>query len=181
MSRVILLPGKDKTPNDIWYPWIKNQLTKSSINCDVPALPEPSQPKLADWLAIIDSLNPDNDTILTGHSRGGMAILRWLEKPHRRVKKVAIVATNNPAIADGPLDDFYLSGPYKFDTIKSNCNEFVVFHSKDDRWVPYEAGIKNAEGLNAKLVTFENKNHFGSQADGSTMTEFPELLKELMA
>jgi hypothetical protein len=39
--------------------------------------------------------------------------------------------------------------------------------------VPYEAGIENAKGLGARLLTFEDRKHFGTGVD--------EVLPELIA
>ena len=179
MTRVILLHGKDKTAKDIWYPWLKNELVTVGIPCEVPDLPRTHNPRIAEWLGVLDSLQPDQGTILVGHSRGGMAILRWLETRRRKVAKVVLVATNSANIADEANSDFY-SGPYDYSVIRGCCTAFVVMHSKDDVWVPYTAALENANGLHAKLISFDDRIHFGKQPDGSTMTSFPELLQEIV-
>src|SRR5690349_15190215 len=132
--RALLLHGKDKTSQDIWYPWLKSELNSIGVTCELPDLPHAESPRIADWLAAIDHFAPSEDTILIGHSRGGMAILRWLEARNTRVAKVVLVAANSANIADASRGDFY-SGPYDFEAIKSRCDDFVVMHSKDDEWV----------------------------------------------
>ncbi len=160
--------GKDAGSGDKWYPWFREELEKKDIEVFVPELPDSSDPKMEEWLAVLESLKPDEQTILLGHSRGGVAVLRYLEKmPEEfRVKKVILLAANSGsarymAIPSESNHGFYTKEGYDFDKIKSHCDDFVVFHSKDDKWVPFDHGKENAEGLNARFVTFENKGHFG--------------------
>lgn len=180
MKKVILLHGKDKTSQDVWYPWLAAELSKRGIACYAPDLPHAQAPRINEWLAVIDALGPDEDTILVGHSRGGMAILRWLERANKKVAAVILVAGNSATIQDAAKGDFY-SGPYNFEALRAACGNYIVLHSKDDEWVPYEAALENAAGLHAKLISFDNKGHFGRQPDGSLMGTFPELLAEVAA
>lgn len=166
--KVILIHGKDTNPKDKWYPWFRQQMELKNIEIHIPELPNPGDPQLDEWLAVLEKLQPDENTILIGHSRGGVAVLRFLEKLPKdsKVKKVILVATNSGLLEDKAIQaesnqGFYTEQGFDFAEIKSHCSNFIVFHSKDDQWVPFSHGEKNAKNLNAKFITFENKGHFG--------------------
>jgi hypothetical protein len=173
--------GKNVGPNDKWYPWFGDEVRKLGIEYYAPELPKSDNPYIEEWKQCLEELHPDKDTVLIGHSRGGVAVLRWLEDqpPSVKVKKVILVAANSGfadkmAIKSETNHGFYTKEGYDFAKISQRCDNFVVLHSKDDQWVPYEAGLENTEGLHARLLTFENKGHFGKGVD-----EVPELIKEL--
>ena len=147
-----------------------------------PALPNPADPIMEEWLAEIDKISPDENTILIGHSRGGVAVLRWLEKQPKgkRVKKVILIATNSGRLKDKAIPKesnhgFYTETGYDFEKIKSHCNDFAVLHSKDDKWVPFSSGELNAAGLSARFLIFDNLGHFGKGVN-----TIPELLSEVL-
>jgi predicted alpha/beta hydrolase family esterase len=184
MKNVILLHGMSVGPNDKWYPWLAGEMRKRGIKCAVPALPSPNEPVLDEWLSVIDILHPDEDTIFVGHSRGGVAVLRWLENQHAdyKCKAVILIAANSGLNAHRTIKGetnfgFYTDAGYNFDEIKKHCKRFVVLHSKDDQWVPYAQGAENAQGLSAKLVTFEDMGHFGTGVDD--IKEIVEIIEEL--
>lgn len=181
MLKVILMHGKSTSPSEKWYPWFAEQAEKFGWEYHAPALPKTDDPVMSEWKQCLADLNPDDNTVLVGHSRGGVAILRWLEDQptELKVRKVILVATNsgllkNRAIKSESNYGFYTENGYDFAKIKQHCNDFVVFHSTDDEWVPYEAGTENAAGLNAKLLTFKDRGHFGKK-----ISEIPELLEEI--
>lgn len=181
--KVVLMHGQDVSPDDKWYPWFIKELQNKNIEIIAPTLPKPSDPIMDEWLAEINKTSPDNDTILIGHSRGGVAIMRWLEglNEDARVKKVILLATNSGLIEDIAVTSesnfgFYTEKGYDFKEIKKHCDDFVVMHSEDDEWVPFAAGEKNAKGLKAKFVKFKDKGHFGHKTP-----EVPALLKEVIS
>lgn len=161
--RVILLHGRAKSPSDSWYPWFVETCNDNNVECVAPAMPDREPPVLEEWMKLLDELKPDSDTVLVGHSRGGMTIMRWLEKAASdvKVKKVVLVAANNPEVPDGAMGDFY-GWPYNFEAIKSHCNEFVQLHSEDDDYVPIKAGELNAAGLGCELNRYKGLEHFGN-------------------
>ena len=181
--RVVLIHGKDTNPSQKWYPWLIAEVEKRGGKCFAPELPKANDPVLQEWLDEIDKIHPDENSILVGHSRGGVAILRWLEKQPegKKVKKIILVATNNPSVNEknkiADTHGFYEEGPYDFEKIKKHCDEFIVLHSKDDEWVPFASGEKNAKGLNAKFLVFQDRGHFGNKLP---KPEIPELLDEIL-
>jgi predicted alpha/beta hydrolase family esterase len=178
--RVVLIHGKDTDPSQKWYPWFGEEVEKMGYEFLAPVLPKATDPVMDEWLAEVDKTEPDKETILVGHSRGGVAVLRWLENQpsEKRVSKVILVATNSGALEDRAIPaesnyGFYTENGYDFEKIKAHCDNFVVLHSKDDKWVPFSAGEKNAQGLSARFLQFDNYGHFGKGVD-----EIPELLEE---
>lgn len=180
-NKVILIHGKNTDPKSKWYPWFRDEVQSRNISYQAPALPKADNPYINEWIQEIESTEPDNNTILIGHSRGGVAILRWLEKASAdlQIQKVILIATNSGfvekmAIPSESNHGFYTKEGYDFDAIKTHCNSFVVLHSKDDPWVPYSAGLENAKNLHAKFLSFEDRKHFGTGIDS-----IPELIEEV--
>jgi methionyl-tRNA formyltransferase/predicted alpha/beta hydrolase family esterase len=178
-TRVILLHGKDATPADKRYPRLIHECQKRWIEIHTPQLPHADKPILAERIAEIDKLNPDENTILIGHSRWWVAALRWLEHNAQKVKKVILVATND-SVRDESLNGFFTESEYNYATIKKRCDNFAVFHSTDDMHVPFEHGQKIAAWLSATTRFPEDRCHFGYNPKTKSMTtELPELLQEI--
>ena len=177
MVNVILMHGKTADPSQKWYPWFAEEVRKQRIAFEAPTLPETNDPDCAAWVKELDATNPDEHTILVGHSRGGVAILRWLEGivAGRRVRKVILVATNSGRMKDGNSHKgFFSQQGFDFEKIRTHCNDFVVLHSRDDVWVPFEDGDENARSLHARFLTFDDRGHFGK-----TLRQVPELITEI--
>lgn len=178
--KVVLMHGKDTDPSQKWYPWFANEMQKRNFDFIAPKLPNADNPHIDEWLAELDKLRIDNNTILVGHSRGGVAILRWLERQtDKKVKNVILLATNSGFIKKMAVPTetnygFYTEDGYNFEKIRLCCSNFVVMHSRDDKWVPFDAGEENVKGLAAQFFTFDHYGHFGKDVD-----EIPELIQQI--
>ena len=184
MKKVILMHGKDVGPHDKWYPWFQEQCKQQGWKYSAPELPKAADPVLDEWVEELSKCKPDQDTVLVGHSRGGVAVLRLLEQqePSFRVKGVILLATNSGLESESTKSDesnhgFYTPAGYNFEEIKKHCENFYVLHSKDDHMVPYKAGLKNAAGFGVDIISFEDRRHFWSKTDGTYVTEIPELIE----
>jgi predicted alpha/beta hydrolase family esterase len=160
--------GKTAKPSDGWYPILGQAVEAKGIPCFAPILPHTDDPDITEWKVALTALKPDEHTVLIGHSRGSVAILRWLEEQAAdvRISKVILTAANAgdgsggraiPATSKG----FYTEAGYDFDAIKSHCDEFIVVHSKNDMIVDFTAAEENSKGLNARLIAYEDQGHFG--------------------
>jgi len=183
--KVILLHWKDTNSKEKRYPQIKQELESKWLVVHCPDLPNSKNPNIKERLKEIDKLNPDENTILIWHSRWWVAALRRLEKNNQKVKKVILVAANDwksKYIAHWENNKwFYTKDWYNFEKIKKNCKKFTVFHSKDDKRVWYEYWVNNSKWLDAKLYSFEDKNHFGwnDKYDYKAVT-MPQLVNEIL-
>ena len=179
--KVVLIHGKNTDPTKKWYPWFAAEVPKFGVEFIAPILPNSEDPIMAEWLAEIDKTQPDSETILVGHSRGGVAVLHWLENqaPEVKVKKVILIATNSGKLTERAIPEesnsgFFTETGYDFAKIKTHCDQFVVLHSTDDPTVPFAQGEYNAQKLAAKFYKFSNRLHLGS-----AVPSIPELLAEV--
>jgi predicted alpha/beta hydrolase family esterase len=67
--RVVLMHGKEKSPDDIWYPWLHQTLDERGISCVIPELPNPSDPDFRERIGALSDCKPDEQTVLIGHAR----------------------------------------------------------------------------------------------------------------
>lgn len=181
---IILMHGKDTNPEEKWYPWFKEAVLAIGSEFCAPALPSADNPVMDEWLDVLRKCKPDEDTVLVGHSRGGIAIMRYLEQLESglRVKAVVLIAANSGSLKDRAVVaesnmGFYTEEGYDFVEITSHCDTFFVLHSEDDHVVPFSNGEKNATGLGVELLSFTKYRHFGSDVHGVSIKEIPELIE----
>jgi predicted alpha/beta hydrolase family esterase len=83
--------------------------------------------------------------------------------------------TSQMTIPDESNHGFYSSSGYDFFALRRSSTQFVVWHSEDDKWVPYRQGQENACGLGAKFYSFTDQGHFGRG-----VATVPFLLDEIL-
>ncbi len=201
-SNIFIFHGTGGYPEENWFPWLKGQL--ESENCQitipkfphskelfaeaclkvvVPQFPSPERPILNDWLNKLDEYKEfiNENTILIGHSLGGLFLLRVLERLETPVKAAIFVS----ASAGVKPIKFYqgdhdFSGGFDFDwgKIKKSASHFEVFHSDTDQMVCLGNGEELAKRLGVKLNVIPDAGHLNAKAG---YTKFPELLNAINA
>lgn len=171
-TKVIFLPGNGGDGNTSygWFPYVKDELLKLGYEVINPVFPDGELAREHYWLKFLDSLKPDENTILIGHSSGAVAIMRYTEN-HKILGSVLVA----PCYTDLGLDSEKLSGyydlPWDWERIKSNQKWIIQFSSMNDPFIP----IDEARFINNKLETkyFElDEGHFMGNI-------FPELIEAI--
>jgi uncharacterized protein len=175
MKRAIIIHGWEETPNGQWLPWVKEKLENLGWNVTVPEMPNTKEPKLYEWMDTLLSLSPGEDTVLIGHSLSNALIMKYLERPEAKIKKVVMVAAWDWLMEDvKTFHQTFFEDGFDYKAIKGKGTPIVIINSTTDPWIDFEKSKKLAKKIKAKFIAVENAGHFMAR-DG--YKEFPLLLK----
>lgn len=189
MKRVVIAHGWDGTPEEGWFPWLKNELEARGYEVSVPQLPNPSSPRIHAWVpalaAAIGTLN--EDTYLVGHSMGCQAIARYLEglPEGEKTGGVVFVAGFFKRLVDVGSDtnsqeteNHWLGTTPDFERVKAHIRKSVALFSDDDPWVPLDNQDDFRDQLGSEIVIQHARGHFSGGRDGTT--ELPIVLEKIL-
>ncbi|MFA4983402.1 MAG: alpha/beta hydrolase [Candidatus Micrarchaeia archaeon] len=182
MKNAIIIHGTEGYPGENWFPWLKRELEKEGYKVAVPQFPSPPKipAKLDEWFGVLRDYGQsiDENTILIGHSLGGVFTLRILERRKSPVLAACLVGTPigvRPILNYG-RDSSFSGFSFDWKSIIKGARHFVVFQSDDDPYVSIGNGEELAKNLGVKLDFVPNAGHFNTKAG---YTEFDLLLKRL--
>ncbi len=166
-KRAFIIHGWNGRPNEAWKGWLKRELEKKGFEVFAPAMPNPANPKMREWVAHIAKIagTVDENCFFIGHSLGCVAILRYIEslKGKQKAGCAVLVAGFSDDLGIKELHDFFTK-PIDWRKIKSNCKKFVAIHSDNDPYVALKYGNIFREKLGAELIVEHNAQHFTESA-----------------
>ncbi|MFH0804065.1 MAG: alpha/beta hydrolase [Candidatus Zambryskibacteria bacterium] len=186
MKRVYIIHGWDGYPEEGWFPWLKKELENKGFEVFVPAMPNPSEPKIETWVPFLSELVgvPDLETFFVGHSIGCQAIIRYLETLSEGIKiggavfvagwyNLRNLETEEEKRIAGP----WVNTPRDDEKIKGVINKATAIFSDNDPFVLPENHKSWQEKVGAKIIVEHDKGHF-SGSDG--ITELPSALDAVL-
>ncbi len=179
IKRVYIIHGWEGSPERDWMPWLKNELENRGFKVIVPKLPDSKHPKMDKWLGCLkNTIIPDKECYLVGHSLGCMTILRYLEslKEGQKIKGAVLVAGFASDLGYDEIKSFFRK-PIEWKKIKSHCKNFIAIHSDDDPYVSMHYGDIFKEKLNATVTVQHSLKHF---AGDHGVTELPVVLESIL-
>jgi len=182
MANIFIFHGTEGYPEENWFPWLKAKLEDKGIKVFVPHFPSPPiiPAKINEWFEVLkkyeEHISPN--TILIGHSLGGVFALRVLEKLDHPIK--AAFFTGTPIgvrpILNYDRDKAFSGFDFNWQKVKSQAEHFEVFQSDDDPYVSLSNGEELANKLGVELSFIPNAGHFNKKAG---YTKFEQLLIKL--
>jgi predicted alpha/beta hydrolase family esterase len=182
-SNVFIFHGTEGYPEENWFPWLKKELEQINHKVFVPQFPSPPivPAKIGEWFDVFKNYEQyvNEDTILIGHSLGGVFTLRVLEHLKQPVKAAFFVGA---PVGIQPIlyydrDNKFSGFLFDWELIRNNAKRFVVFHSDTDPYVSLQNGEELAKKLNVKLNFIPNAGHFNKAAG---YLKFQQLLDEVI-
>lgn len=180
MATVFIFHGIGGSPEENWFPWLREKLTKKGHRVIVPQFPHADHPELQEWLTLFEQYRQelDEQSVLVGHSLGATFVLRLLEKLPRPVRASFLVA---PVVGEMQNELDMLVAPFirdgfEWEKIKKNAGACHLFHSDNDPFIALAQVKTAAQALGATFHLLPGAGHM-NEADG--FTAFEQLWKEM--
>lgn len=180
-TNAFIFHGTEGYPEENWFPWLKKELEQKDCKVFVTQFPSPPvvPAKIAEWFEVLKGYeqNINANTILIGHSLGGIFTLRILEKIEAPVKAAIFIGTpiGVKPILNYDRDKAFSGFSFDWDEIKNKAKHFVVYQSDNDPYVGVENGKELARKLGVKLSFIPNAGHFNFNKKAG-YTKFQKLL-----
>ncbi len=181
-KEVLIFHGTEGYPEENWFPWLKGVLEGKSVKTSVPQFPSPKDlpAKVDEWFQVLKDYQKsfNEDTIIVGHSLGGVFLLKILEKLDKPIGTAVFVGTpiGVKPILNYDRDKSFAGFDFDWEKIKKNARNFIVYQSDDDPYVGLANGEELARNLGVKLSFIPGAGHFNTKAG---YTKFEDLQKKL--
>jgi len=177
-TRVLVLHGRNGTPDKYVFPWLKQQLEKRGYIVEIPALPNTNEPNDIDQADYVEKNCLINEkTIIVGQSFGGIVAMRLLERGIKVAGVFLVTVPFSGKFNDGKIrksvTDACKKG-FNFKIIKKNASSFVILRDKNDIIVPHQDAELWQQSLDGVLLDGYGKvPHFSGD-------EEPDMLKSIL-
>jgi len=135
----VLIHGYGGSPNANFFPWLKNELERRGAKVYVPELPTPKNPRVYEQAeAVLKFAHFDENTILLGHSLGGVVALKILERLSKPVRKTVLVGSfiENKFFNNDTFESYTFDWKFDVKKIKANAGEIHLLRDLTDNLVP---------------------------------------------
>ncbi|MEV7524536.1 alpha/beta fold hydrolase [Streptomyces sp. NPDC091371] len=184
MSRIVIAHGFGMSSGEHWYGSVVRELAGEGHEVRVPDFPEPFAPDAEAWLKGLRAETegaPASETVLVGHSLGGVNVLRLLQEHDTEAEGafagVVFVASMNAEVGYDALAPFF-SPEFDWAKIRGAARGFRVLHAADDPVTgerTSEHVMRFVTELGATARVTASGGHFPST--GVNLPELPDAVR----
>jgi predicted alpha/beta hydrolase family esterase len=179
--RVVIVHGAYGSPEENWFPWLKQELEGLGHEVIVPRFPTPEGQQVGKWLQILDQEVGEysSNLVMVGHSLGPALILRKLEQLEEPIRAAFLVSVfvGELGLPDfDPINANFFDKPFDWEEIRHNCQEFFIYNGDNDPYVPLEQGREMARRLKTELNVVHDAGHINAAAG---YDKFERLLADI--
>jgi hypothetical protein len=182
MTSVFLIHGTAGHPNENWFPWLYEQLSKRGALCFVPHFPTLIKQSYNNWSLVLDAYRAigliDENCLFVTHSLGSIFVARYLQEKQVSAKAFISIAGFNQfgggnVIWDTLNKDFFIPD-VNLRRFKDLVSARHCFMSKNDPYLPFEQLEKFAKATDSRSHIIDKAGHFNTAAG---FTEFRAVLE----
>ena len=184
----VILHGYTGRNDKNFIPWLKHELEQRGAKVQAPQLPNTDNPTEVEQVQyVLDHVQFDENTVLIGHSLGGLVAMRVLEKlPHKIHRLMLVAPTVLPQFYDkdyeidaatGERKRFidHFSYDFDFSKISSQAVHKTILQDNNDSESRKPSMRYIADNIGATLCkTVANQRHFVAEQE-------PFILEKLLA
>ena len=175
--KIVIIPGNGgcDMDRDNWYPWLTQELKARGYRVTARNMPDAVDAHMHIWLPFIEKeLVKDENTIIIGHSSGGVAALRYLE--NNKLLGAVIVGVNYTDLGyPEEKEAGWYESPWRWDRIKMNSSWIAQFASPNDPFIPMREVEHIHQKLNTNLHIIPDRGHFMTEHNPLN-SKFPEIV-----
>lgn len=183
MGKIVIAHGYGMSGGDHWYPYLSGELRAAGHEVRVPDFPDPEAPEAGAWLKALEEETGSRpaDTVLVGHSLGGVNLLRLLQEHDTEAEGpyagAVFVASMSGEVGYDALAGFF-EPEFDWARIRAAARAFRVLHAADDPVTGARTGehvMRFVTELGATATLTPSGGHFPST--GETRRELQEALR----
>ncbi|HMJ71546.1 MAG TPA: alpha/beta hydrolase [Cyclobacteriaceae bacterium] len=119
-----------------------------------PSMPDPENPRYIEWKMMLQATLPvgGNKVAIIGHSLGGSVIVKYLSEGLCQLPVAGLFLVGVPywGTRGWAVDEFMYGSD--FVSKLPDIDKVFIYHSRNDRWVPFSHAEAYAKKLNGSVV-----------------------------
>lgn len=187
IADVVIIPASQINAEHLthWYKWLEDELTERSLRVLRPEFPGGYLQTYDTWMAVMTKHEKEigDNTIIVGHSLGGILLARWLEThvvgaavfvatPYKEERQLWSRVPSRPNEASG----FFTRTP-DWERIRSHARIFRLFYGDKDILIPRDHAETYSRELRCPVTWIPNGGHLDEM---SGFTEFTSLADQII-